>query len=179
MIAGMSTYLEISVALLLSNFGKLAWRVTAVFRTRIIQRMFIAIFPFVKDDQKDLDEDTAKEVKTALNYLASIETLTDHILENAASLFAPVLMMQFYAFRDFFFLNFSETSSIGGWGRVFTILAMSIPTSMISDITFLMYSGYYQQLPHRQVYRDLWAKRFRYFGFLIYGMLSMGLYAQV
>lgn len=152
----------LSVGLL--NVGKVFFRLSSPLRDMIVFKLLH------KGEMKTEHDD---EHKRRQRYISAAGMQDELIVENACILFSG-FMMYFFQENKVMFM-FPYPSGYLSIQTVVIITVIQLVLALICDLITLYIAEIYLHLPVLKTWEAMWEKRYRYFGFLLYGLFTMGL----
>lgn len=166
MVAALTDLTNVIITVVILQFGRLFWRSTAILRYQLFSDLYRKILAFFGKSLNKLDDDQIKMAALTIDkykFLFAIEVQVEMLMENAANGFALYMA---WSLADVDLFLFRVKSDIG-YNFLFSAMAIQIGFQILADLLFLMVnSRYITKLPFQNTWRDMWAIKWRFFGFL-------------
>ncbi|EFA84867.1 putative transmembrane protein [Heterostelium album PN500] len=148
------------ISVFLLNIGKLVFRSSVQIRDKYASKVFEKVM--------------GAEHKESKKFVRAVGLYTEMIMENASIPTSAFTMWVFYNFRGLFFFPFPDGGSFTLGEAVINAviqLALAVPF----DILTLIINERYFGLPLERAWKKMREKWLPFFGFLIYGVITMGM----
>jgi len=165
MLSGVGDLQLVTVTILLVNFGRFLFRSTGLMRDRLMNA--------VMRRNKVADAEEAEEAFRYTQFVRAVSLHVDIIMENSTILLAAFTL---YAFQDsqiFFMLPFSATKLTFFMALASAFIQYAIGSMF--DYAALYTGARFFHMPIAESWEQMKKASGRFFGFLVYGVLTMGM----
>ncbi|EFA84866.1 hypothetical protein PPL_01859 [Heterostelium album PN500] len=148
------------ISVFLLNIGKLVFRSSVQIRDKYASRV--------------LEKVMGTEHKESKKFVRAVGLFTEMIMENASIPASAFMMWLFYDRRALFFLPYPSGGSFTFDAAVINVV-IQIVIAIPFDIITLIINERYFGLPLERAWKKMREKWLPFFGFLIYGVITMGM----
>eukprot|EP00026_Physarum_polycephalum_P006081 Phypoly_transcript_06122.p1 GENE.Phypoly_transcript_06122~~Phypoly_transcript_06122.p1 ORF type:complete len:512 (+),score=57.98 Phypoly_transcript_06122:231-1766(+) len=152
------------LSVLLLNVGKFFFRLSTPLRNSLVQKI-------MNMDVRETPQETIARLERQ-RYIVSAAIQTEMIVENSCAIFAGLTMYLFEANKQVFMFPYPKGELM--LQTVIFIILVQLGFALVFDLTTLYVAQRFLHLPVLETWKDMWQRKYRFFGFLLYGLLTMG-----
>ncbi|KAF2077512.1 hypothetical protein CYY_001211 [Polysphondylium violaceum] len=147
------------VSVILLNIGKLVFRSSVQLRDKAANRVLKKVM--------------GKENQESKRFVRAVGLYTEMIMENASIPASAFTMWTFYNIRGLFFFPYPDSGEFTLADATINV-AIQLGIAFVFDILTLLINERYFHLPLDRAWKRMKEKWLPFFGFLLYGLISMG-----
>eukprot|EP01116_Phalansterium_solitarium_P015491 TRINITY_DN3428_c0_g1_i1.p1 TRINITY_DN3428_c0_g1~~TRINITY_DN3428_c0_g1_i1.p1 ORF type:complete len:515 (+),score=79.82 TRINITY_DN3428_c0_g1_i1:43-1587(+) len=166
MLAGFSDLWIAAITIVLVNVGKLLFRMTSPWRDSLFNKMFSRK---VFSSEKEAEDDQAFK-----QFVRAISLHVDIIMETSCVVTGGVCLYLFLPHAEFFMLPFPNNGVPLTITLAVSSICIQLVVGAIFDCAALYCGARYLKMPVSETFEQMKAHSGPFFGFLIYGVATMG-----